>query len=371
MATPGASRQPLACTRLPHKRPTSLGALLRLAVAVVALYVPRAAPARRLRTSLHLRRSPRRAWTRRGAAPRFSRRLRTPNSLYFMAELTERCGVCAKCQWTCADQPDQLGCYYCRNGVGSCFFQQAGRSGKWDCPPCEKPQPAAPLTERCGDCAKCQWTCADQPDQKACYFCRNGSGSCYFQHTSKGGAWNLPPCEKPRTFDFSEMEGVLKNRTRQPVDDEARAKAEADGEAERKRRSEIKQRRDAAKWDATAKYGGKTREETGRKLEGGHIEGASASLRDFDAWFNEGKPTIDPLQGLDGYFFHARGLECMHWTARKIIFTVPSMIYADHRTHWLIWTQALGRQGPVPGGGDDEIHVFHHMSSIELENYEA
>ena len=24
-----------------------------------------------------------------------------------------------------------------------------------------------------------------------------------------------------------------------------------------------------------------------------------------------------------------------------------------------------------PGGGDDEIHVFHHMSSIELENYEA
>ena len=22
-----------------------------------------------------------------------------------------------------------------------------------------------------------------------------------------------------------------------------------------------------------------------------------------------------------------------------------------------------------PGGGDDEIHVFHHMSSIELENY--
>lgn len=271
MATPGASRQPLACTRLPHKRPTSLGALLRLAVAVVALYVPRAAPARRLRTSLHLRRAPRRAWTRRGAAPRFSRRLRTPNSLYFMAELTERCGVCAKCQWTCADQPDQ----------------------------------------------------------KACYFCRNGSGSCYFQHTSKGGAWNLPPCEKPRTFDFSEMEGVLKNRTRQPVDDEARAKAEADGEAERKRRSEIKQRRDAAKWDATAKYGGKTREETGRKLEGGQVEGASASLRDFDAWVDVGKPKIEPLQGLDGHFFHARGLECMHWTARKIIFTVPSMIYAD------------------------------------------
>ena len=158
MATPGASRQPLACTRLPHKRPTSLGALLRLAVAVVALYVPRAAPARRLRTSLHLRRSPRRAWTRRGAAPRFSRRLRTPNSLYFMAELTERCGVCAKCQWTCADQPDQPGCYNCRNGSGKCHFQKPEKRGKWDC----------------------------------------------------------PPCDNPRAFDFSKMEGVLENRTRQP-----------------------------------------------------------------------------------------------------------------------------------------------------------
>ena len=157
MATPGASRQPLACTRLPHKRPTSLGALLRLAVAVVALYVPRAAPARRLRTSLHLRRSPRRAWTRRGAAPRFSRRLRTPNSLYFMAELTERCGVCAKCQWTCADQPDQTACYACKNGGGKRFFQSRSRT-----------------------------------------------------------AWNRPPCQKPRTFDFTEMEGVLENKTRQP-----------------------------------------------------------------------------------------------------------------------------------------------------------
>ena len=125
------------------------------------------------------------------------------------------------------------------------------------------------------------------------------------------------------------MEGVLKNRTRQPVDDEARAKVKADGEAKRKRRSEINQRTDAEKRDAETKYAGKTREETGRKLEGGKVEGASASLRDFDAWFDEGKPTIDPLQGLDGYFFHARGLECMHWTARKIIFTVPSMIYAD------------------------------------------
>ena len=216
MATPGASRQPLACTRLPHKRPTSLGALLRLAVAVVALYVPRAVPARRLRTSLHLRRAPRRAWTRRGAAPRFSRRLRTPNSLYFMAELTERCGVCAKCQWTCADQPDQLGCYNCRNGVGSCFFQQAGKSGKWDCPPCEKPQPAAPLTERCGDCAACQWTCADQPGQPACKNCRDGGGSCNFQKASSRGKWDRPPCQKPRTFDLSAMDDVLENRTRQP-----------------------------------------------------------------------------------------------------------------------------------------------------------
>ena len=158
MATPGASRQPLACTRLPHKRPTSLGALLRLAVAVVALYVPRAVPARRLRTSLHLRRSPRRAWTRRGAAPRFSRRLRTPNSLYFMAELTERCGVCAKCQWTCADQPDQTACRYCRDGGGSCRFQQASSRGKWD----------------------------------------------------------LPPCRKPCAFDFTAMDDVLENKTRQP-----------------------------------------------------------------------------------------------------------------------------------------------------------
>ena len=299
MATPGASRQPLACTRLPHKRPTSLGALLRLAVAVVALYVPRAVPARRLRTSLHLRRAPRRAWTRRGAAPRFARRLRTPNSLYFMAELTERCGVCAKCQWTCADQPDQTACYACKNGGGKRFFQSRSRT-----------------------------------------------------------AWNRPPCQKPRTFDFTEMEGVLENKTRQPesvpksnftasiesmtwhpthwlicAQGPGRRRGEgeggADGEAERKRRSEIGQRTATAKRDATAKYGGKTREETGRKLEGGQVEGASASLRDFDAWVDVGKPKIEPLQGLDGHFFHARGLECMHWTARKIIFTVPSMIYAD------------------------------------------
>ena len=86
-----------------------------------------------------------------------------------------------------------------------------------------------------------------------------------------------------------------------------------------------------AKRGAETKYAGKTREETGSKLEGGHVEGASASLRDFDAWVDVGKPTIDPLQGLDGYFLHARGLECMHWTERKIIFTVPSMIYADVR----------------------------------------
>ena len=133
-----------------------------------------------------------------------------------MAELTERCGVCAKCQWTCADQPDQLGCYYCRNGVGSCFFQQAGRSGKWDCPPCEKPQPAAPLTERCGDCAACKWTCADQPGQPACYFCRNGGGSCKFQIASSRGKWIRPLCQKPRTFDLSAMDDVLENKTRQP-----------------------------------------------------------------------------------------------------------------------------------------------------------
>ncbi|CAH0371396.1 unnamed protein product [Pelagomonas calceolata] len=314
MATPGASRQPLACTMLPHKKPTSLGALLRLAVAVVALYVPRAVPARRLRTSLHLRRAPRRAWTRRGAAPRFSRRLRTPNSLYFMAELTERCGVCAKCQWTCADQPDQTACWMCQNGGGRCYFQHQSKRGKWDLPPCEKPQPAAQPTERCGDCAACQWTCANQPEQPDCRFCRDGGANCSFQQASIKGKWECPPCDNPRTFDFSEMKGVVESRTRQgPVDDEARAKAEADGEAERKRRSEIKQRRDAAKRDATAKYGGKTREETGSKLEGGHVEDASASLRDFDAWVDVGKPMIEPLQGLDGCFFHARDLECMHW----------------------------------------------------------
>ena len=114
-------------------------------------------------------------------------------------------------------------------------------------------------------------------------------------------------------------------------DEGAEAAAEADGEAERKRRSEIGQRTATAKRDATAKYGGKTREETGRKLEGGQVEGASASLRDYNAWADEGEPKIDPLQGLDGYFFHYRNLECMHWTARKIKFTVPSMIYADVR----------------------------------------
>ena len=187
----------------------------------------------------------------------------------------------------------------------------------------------AELTERCGVCAKCQWTCADQPDQTACRYCRDGGGSCRFQKASSRGKWDRPPCQKPRTFDFAEMEGVLEDRTRHPVDDEARAKAEADGEAKRKRRSEIEQRTAAEKRDAETKYAGKTREETGSKLEGGHVEGASASLRDFDAWFDEGKPTIDPLQGLDGFFFHARNLTCMHWTARKIIFTVPSMIYAD------------------------------------------
>ena len=189
----------------------------------------------------------------------------------------------------------------------------------WTLPPCEKPQPAAQLTERCGVCAKCQWTCADQPDQTACYTCRNGGGSCQFQQRSYAGRWTLPPCEKPRTFDFSEIEGVLKNRTRQPVDDEARAKAEADGEAKRKRSSERKQRTDAEKLDAETKYAGKTREETGSKLEGGHVEGASASLRDFNAWADEGEPKIDPLQGLDGYFFHSRNLECMHWTALKAL----------------------------------------------------
>jgi len=44
-----------------------------------------------------------------------------------------------------------------------------------------------------------------------------------------------------------------------------------------------------------------------------------ASLRDFDAWVDVGKPKIEPLQGLDGHFFYARGLECMHWTALKAL----------------------------------------------------
>ena len=157
MATPGASRQPLACTRLPHKRPTSLGALPASPWRWWPC-VPRAVPARRLRTSLHLRRAPRRAWTRRGAAPRFSRRLRTPNSLYFMAELTERCGVCAKCQWTCADQPEQPACWMCQNGGGRCYFQH--QPGSLDLALRE----SAAGHQRCGGCAACQWTCADQPN---------------------------------------------------------------------------------------------------------------------------------------------------------------------------------------------------------------
>ena len=337
MATPGASRQPLACTMLPHKKPTSLGALLRLAVAVVALYVPRAAPARRLRTSLHLRRAPRRAWTRRGAPPRFSRRMGNPNSLFFMAELTERCGVCAKCQWTCADQPDQRTAGSVETGVGRVNSNRASGVG----PPALREAAAGGSPPSARRLRECQWTCADQPDSRAATLSKRRR--CF--QTGKRGSGT--PALPTRAFT-SRMEGVLTTEQDTTLNDEARAKAEAGGGRPSKRRSEIRQRTDAAKRDAETSTptdaGGDGQQARGRPRRG--RVGITARLRRLGRRRQaDDRPVAGPrrlllprsrprMHALDHAQNHFHG--AFDDLCRRTM--VP--------THWLIWTQA-GRQGPV------------------------